>query len=179
MQAMRPYSEDLRTRIVQAVRKTGCPSLPPLACSASASPLSSVMRGQPTAEQRRSRLGRAEEDHPRRTKSRGSCSKRTSRSVRPPPSPRGVASWSALRPRSSATLPSGGCSKEVWASPKKTGCGGDRTRRMAKSRLEGERLGEIGPGAVSLRRRDRSEHFPFCPACLVAPWGAGALLGAP
>jgi transposase len=56
MQAMRPYSEDLRTRIVQAVRKTGCPSLPPLACSASASPLSSVMRGQPTAEQRRSRL---------------------------------------------------------------------------------------------------------------------------
>jgi hypothetical protein len=35
----------------------------------------------------------------------------------------------------------------------KTECGGDRTRRVAKSRLEGDGLGELGPGTVCLRRR--------------------------
>ena len=36
----------------------------------------------------------------------------------------------------------------------KTDYGGAGTRRMAKSPLEGDGLGEIGPAAVDLRRRD-------------------------
>lgn len=49
---------------------------------------------------------------------------------------------------------------------------------MAKSRLEGDGLGELRPGAVCLRRRNGSEQLPLALACLVASWGAGALLGA-
>jgi transposase len=181
MQAMRPYSEDLRTRIVQAVRNGMSKSATARLFGLS---LSSVKRYARTADRGASLMPRKgggrppKADEVTRKLLQADVEERPAATVSERRRFLECTTAKILSDSTIRRLPSGGCSK-VWASPKKTGCGGDRTRRMAKSRLEGDRLGEIGPGAVSLRRRDRSEHFPFCPACLVAPWGAGALLGAP
>ena len=176
MKAMRPYPEDLRTRIVQAVRNG-------MSKSATARLfgliLSSVKRCARTADRVASLPPRKGGGRP--PKADGATRKLLEANVEERPGAT-VSERRRFLKCTTAKILSDSTIRRLLKSmgfSQKTGCRGDRTRRMAKSRLEGDRLGEIGPGAVSLRRRDRSEHFPFCPACLVAPWGAGTLLGAP
>jgi transposase len=175
---MKPYSEDLRVRIVRAVQEGG------MSKSAAARlfgvSLSSVKRYARIADRGASLA-------PRKGGGRPLKADETTRSLleedvkeRPAATVkerrRFFLEYATGKALSDSTV--GRLLKRIGFS-QKTECGGDRTRRVAKSRLEGDGLGELRPGAVCLRRRNGSEQLPLAVACLVASWGAGALLGAP
>jgi transposase-like protein len=104
MQVMKPYSEDLRISIVNALQGGISKSAASRLFGVS---LSSVKRYARIAdpEEHRSRRGRVAEDPRRSTKPSRGCSKQTSGSVPQPPSLRGAASCGVQRARTSAFPP--------------------------------------------------------------------------
>ena len=96
MQAMKPYSDDLRVRIVQAVRDGSPKSAPAHLFGLSLSSIKCYLR---IAQRGASLAPRKGSGRPPKTDeaARTSSLKRMSRSVRPLRPQKGVASWSAPR----------------------------------------------------------------------------------
>ena len=107
MRAMKPYSEDLPTRIVRAVEggmsKSGAARLFGVSLSSVKRYLRIAQRGMSLAPRKAGRRegrpkGRQAEGRPRPIRARRNSLKRTSRNVRPLLlSQKGVASWSTPR----------------------------------------------------------------------------------
>jgi len=146
---MRPYSEDLRTRIVQALRSGMSKSASARLFGVS---LSSVKRYGRIADRGASLAPRKGGGRPPK------ADEATRKLLEADVEERPAATVSERRRflqsatgKSLSTSTAKRLLKRMDFS-QKTDCGGAGTRRMAKSRLEGDGLGEIGPAAVDLRR---------------------------
>src|SRR5215216_5772962 len=134
MQDMKPYSEDLRTRIFRAVQEGGI-SKSETARLFGVS-LSSVKRYARIASRGESLKPQKGGGRPPKTgETTKKLLKEDVKERRHLPSQRDGASWSTLPARPSATPLFCVCLRR-WASAEKTDCGSGGARRMAKSRLE-------------------------------------------
>src|SRR3712207_5872512 len=165
---MNAYSEDLRRKIVEAVKR-GMPKIE--AARTFGVGISSVKRYMATYHEGGSLAPKKQRSAPApnrsSTKARGSFWRRTSRSTRRRPCPRGASSCGAYVEFRSATPRFPGCSGAWVGAEKKIG-GCERERRVAEGSLAGSGgQGSGGRAAAGVRGGDGRQHLAGTPVCLV------------
>src|SRR5215217_6255300 len=164
MQPMKPYSEDLRTRIVRAVEDGMSKSAAARLFGVS---LSSVKRYIRLASQGASLAPKKGGGRP--IKADETTRKLLEEDVEERPAATLLQRCRFLRSATGKTFSISTIRRVLkrLGFSRKTECGGGGTRRVAQSSLQGNGRREDRPAATGFRGRDGGEHFPFCTTCLV------------